>query len=528
MNPHRRHILKAGAAVATATLGGALRPLALLQAAAAEQEPGRAVVIDPTPLFDLSPYLYMQFMEPLGTTDSSVEAAWSYDAEDWRRDFVEATRDLAPPMMRYGGLVSRYYKWREGVGPADKRPLWRNYLWGGKETGRVGTREFVELCRKVSAEPLYCVNFMSDGRLYFAKMKEGNRLGDAQEAAEWVSYANDPDNRERRSHGVNEPFNIKYWQLGNETSYGQGGFTKDQSIEQTIAFARAMRGRDPSLKLIGWGDTPGGNKEPWAGDLVSRAGEFIDYVAIHMMSQTPIRRDTVLNSLRYQESPREAWDELMEMSPRIDAKLVMLEQALDAKGSKHPLAITEGHLSLAPRNVNPLLTEWLTGVYYARALNTYQRHGHRVKIATAADFCGNRWTTNALILQTPGGISYLLPAGAVMKLFGRHNGKQAVAVKSAPNSLDIAASCTGDTIFLHVANMDYTGSVEVTFVAKDRVITSASVHEIVPESPRQAINESQPNVFSPKTHELPRADVLKWRFPARSVSAVELRCEDHK
>jgi hypothetical protein len=34
-----------------------------------------AIVVDPTPRFDLSPYLYMPFMEPLGTTDSSVAAA---------------------------------------------------------------------------------------------------------------------------------------------------------------------------------------------------------------------------------------------------------------------------------------------------------------------------------------------------------------------------------------------------------------------------------------------------------------------
>jgi len=41
------------------------------------------VLIDPKPLFEISPHLYMQFMEPLGTTDSSVEAAWNYDADDW-------------------------------------------------------------------------------------------------------------------------------------------------------------------------------------------------------------------------------------------------------------------------------------------------------------------------------------------------------------------------------------------------------------------------------------------------------------
>src|SRR4051812_45047476 len=81
-----------------------------------------AIVIDPKPFFEISPFLYMQFMEPLGVTDSSVEAAWDYASDDWRKDFVETTKDLAPGIIRFGGLFSRYYKWREGVGPAERRP----------------------------------------------------------------------------------------------------------------------------------------------------------------------------------------------------------------------------------------------------------------------------------------------------------------------------------------------------------------------------------------------------------------------
>jgi len=95
------------------------------------------IVIDPKPLFDISPYLYMQFMEPLGITDSSVEAAWDYDIDDWRKDFVSTVRDLAPDVIRFGGLYSRYYKWRDGIGPPSKRPLTRNYVCGAarKRTG---------------------------------------------------------------------------------------------------------------------------------------------------------------------------------------------------------------------------------------------------------------------------------------------------------------------------------------------------------------------------------------------------------
>ena len=514
----RRFLSTVTSAAAGVVAATQLRSFARTQAAQATAS-GAGVVIDPKPLFDISPHLYMQFMEPLGVTDSSVEAAWDYEQDDWRKDFVETTRDLAPGMMRFGGLLSRYYKWREGLGPAAKRPPYRNYVWGGKETHRAGTHEFVDFCRRVEAEPMYCVNFLGDGDKRYANTREGNRTGDAREAADWVSYANDPDHAERKANGAAQPFNLKFWQLGNETSYGNSCFKKDEAMAATIEFARAMRERDPKLKLIGWGDSG------WAADLVDRAGEHIDYVALHMMGQTPMARETVLRGNRYQAEPERAWQELMELiGPRIERKLVELEQTLVQRRSRHSIAITEGHLSLAPHNSNPILTEWLTGVYHARVMNLYQRHGATVKISTAADFNGNRWTTNALVHQVPAGVSYLLPAGAVMRLFKRHNGAQGVAVKSAPASLDIAASRTGEKIFLHVANMNYSGATEATFAVEGLAGTGGRVWEISPENPRQEISPLNPGVFAPREHTLPEGDALKWRFPARSVSVVELDC----
>lgn len=480
---------------------------------------GAALIVDPKPLFDISPHLYMQFMEPLGVTDSSVEAAWDYNRDDWRQDFVELTRDLAPGMIRFGGLLSRYYKWREGVGPATKRPPFRNYVWGGKESHGVGTHEFVDFCRRVSAEPMYCVNFQGDGEKRFAVTPEGDRTGDENEAADWVSYANDPDHPQRRANGHAEAFNLKIWQLGNETSYGNACFKKDEAIAVTIRFSKAMRARDSSIKLIGWGDSG------WASDLVERAGEHIDYVAIHMMGQTPLRTDTVLRGWKYQAEPERAWAELMEMTGvRIEQKLLGIEQALSAANSQLPIAITEGHLSLPPHNANPILTEWLTGVYHARAMNLYQRHGARVKIATTADFNGTRWTTNALIHQVPGGSSYLLPAGAVARLFKRHSGGAGVAVKSSPADLDVAASRTANNIFLHVANMSYTDATQSSFAVEAMVVTAGRVLEIAPANPRQEISPLNPGVFNPVEHTLAAGDRFRHRFPARSVSVVELDC----
>jgi hypothetical protein len=493
--------------------------LQLAAAQAAVRSAGaEAIVIDPKPLFDISPYLYMQFMEPLGVTDGSVEASWDYQADDWRKDLVEVTRDLHPDAIRWGGIFSYYYKWREGVGPVEARPAMRNYVWAGKETNRVGTHEFVDFCRRVGAQPLYCVNFLSDGRRRYWP----NRSGDAREAADWVSYANDPGNRERRSHGVKEPYNIKLWQIGNETSYGAEGFTREESVTHTIEFARAMRERDRSIELIGWGDRGRGGPDLWAGELLKRAGEHLDHVAIHQMGQRSTRKDTVLRSWEYQKQPETAFEELLEISNTIEPKIAELEEVIASQKAKAGIAITEGHLSLRPHNACPILYEWLTGAYHARVLNIYQRHGARVKIATAADFAGTRWTINAVMIPVPGGASYLMPVGSVARLFRRQNGEQGVAVKSAPSDLDIAASRTADKLFLHVANLSYRRPVEAAFVVQGMTVAGGRVFEIAPEDPRTYVSQEQPAVFTPKEKPLGAGPVFKWRFPATSVSAVEL------
>ena len=153
-----------------------------------------------------------------------------------------------------GGLFSRYYKWREGVGPPAARPPMRNYFWGGKETNRIGTGEVVGLCRRVGAEPLLCVNFLSDGHRLARAHAGGQphrRCGRGRGLGVLLQRPGRPTAaRARRA----EPYGVKLWQVGNETSYSADGFSRDEAIAHTVEFARAMRGRDPSIRLIGWGD----------------------------------------------------------------------------------------------------------------------------------------------------------------------------------------------------------------------------------------------------------------------------------
>ena len=111
---------------------------------AAPRRPARAshrkddLAVDPKPTFDLSPWLYMQFMEPLGATDGSVECAWNPNENEWRGNVVQLSTELAPTMTRWGGCFSSYYRWKEGIGPRDQRKTMINQLWGGHESNQIG------------------------------------------------------------------------------------------------------------------------------------------------------------------------------------------------------------------------------------------------------------------------------------------------------------------------------------------------------------------------------------------------------
>jgi alpha-N-arabinofuranosidase len=294
-------------------------------------------------------------------------------------------------------------------------------------------------------------------------------------------------------------------------------FKKDEAIAHTIEFARAMKQRDPSIRLIGWGDGAHG-RELWAGDLVKRAGENIDFAAIHM-GMSARRQNTVLRGLSYQKEPERAWEELRELSRVIETRVSELESAI--AGSRAHIAITEGHLGLAPSHANPILYEWLTAAYHARSFNIYQRHGARVRIATAADFQGTRWTMVAVMLPAPRGMSFLMPVGSIARLFKKHNGEQGVAVK-APAGLDVAASRTGARVYLHVANLNYRRAIEAAFKVDGMTVTGGRVFEIAPDDPREYVDQTRPEIFAPRERALAAGPVVKCRFPARSVSAVEL------
>lgn len=497
----RRDFIKVlGAGAATCLVGPAL---------ADEGQP--AIVVDPRPKFELSPYLYMQFMEPLGVTDSSVDAAWDFTRDCWREDVIEVTKELAPTLLRWGGCFCSYYRWKEGVGPLDRRPPMVNLLWGGIYNNQVGTHEFVDFCRRTGADPLLVVNFEADGRAYWARSPKGDiRSGDAIEAGEWVAYCNDPANELRRKHGAQERYGVRLWQIGNETSYEPDGFSVETAAKKTVEFARAMRKADPTIQIIGWGDTG------WAERMAEIAGEHLQYLAFHN-GFGPGGEDSPLRGTEYRKDPACTWEHLMRTCQEQERRIADMRSQV-AK-SRIPLAMTECHYTLPGRNRCDVLSTWAAGVANARILNVHERNGDVLKIATLADFCGTRWQVNAIMIPVPGGDSYMMPVALVMALYRHHSGRQAVAVTKSPEGLDVTASRTGDRVYLHVVNTNRTRSIAARMTIDGLSIQSGQVFELAAD-PEFEVIQTQANEIKPVRKDMPPNG--PWTFPAASVSAVEL------
>lgn len=168
----------------------------------------------------INPNIYGHFVEHLGRcvyggiwvgSDADIT-----HIDGIRRDAVEALRKIHPPVIRWpGGCFADDYHWRDGIGPREERPRRVNMHWGKVvEPNHFGTHEFMRFCELVGAEPYVAGNLGS---------------GTPREMREWIEYLNfDGDSslaQERAENGHPDPFDVRYFGLGNENWACGGSMT---------------------------------------------------------------------------------------------------------------------------------------------------------------------------------------------------------------------------------------------------------------------------------------------------------------
>lgn len=194
--------------------------------------------------------------------------AWLADQNQPDPQILKLTRELGVRLIRYpGGVYSDFYHWKDGIGPDQKRPE-VEHLPKKNERSRMnfGTDEALRFGEMVGGELLITVNAGS---------------GTAQEAAEWVRYVNQPNQR------------VRYWEIGNELYLNDGDLgpkavtvNPKQYAQRVIEFSRAMRAVDPTIKILAIGGENHGRYTTvaypdWNKTVLSMAGDQIDYLSVH-------------------------------------------------------------------------------------------------------------------------------------------------------------------------------------------------------------------------------------------------------
>jgi alpha-N-arabinofuranosidase len=263
---------KAGALLAT---GSWLESIGYAQAA---RGPARAVIQQPAVPTDFDRRVLGAFLEHLGRaiyTGVYQPGSPLADASGFRSDVVREVKELAVPIIRYpGGNFVSGYNWLDGVGPKNQRPTVLERAWNSLETNQFGTNEFVDWCRMVGSEPLLGMNFGT---------------GTAEMAVAYVEYCNLDRGTKwsdlRRSHGYEQPHNVRYWCLGNEMD-GPWQIGQMQSREygrKARDAAQQMRVIDPSLQLIACGSS--GTAMPqylvWDREVLEECYDMVDGISLH-------------------------------------------------------------------------------------------------------------------------------------------------------------------------------------------------------------------------------------------------------
>src|SRR2546422_11261489 len=128
------------------------------------------------------------------------------DPDGFRKDVLAEVRQLGVPIIRYpGGNFVSGYNWLDGVGPKKDRPRVLNLASNSIESNQFGTNEFLAWCRAVGTEPLLAVNLGTGTPKTAAGLGEYCNKGGG---TRWCDL--------RRQHGLEKPYNIKYWGLGHE------------------------------------------------------------------------------------------------------------------------------------------------------------------------------------------------------------------------------------------------------------------------------------------------------------------------
>lgn len=392
-----------------------------------------------------------------------------------RKDVVEALKEMGLPVLRWpGGCFADEYHWKDGIGKPENRKKMINTHWGGVvEDNSFGTHEYFELCRQLGCDTYITGNVGS---------------GTVQEMSEWIEYmtldGESPMADLRRKNGRAEPFELKYFAVGNE-NWGCGGnmdpYFYANTYKRYQTYVRVYDRNKPIYKVA-----CGANSFDfdWTEGLMKNARHQMDGLAIHYYTgSTGKGSATEFTKEDYYETISKAYkiEELvtrhLQIMNRYDPDK-RVDMIVDEWGTWHHVEPgTNPGFLYQQSTVRDALVAALT-------LNTFNNHADRIRMANIAQ------TVNVLqaVALTDGEKMILTPTYYVFKMYRSHQNNTLLGSyittekidddEATPQLTQSASMDENGVIYSTVTNLSADKSAEIICQIADRKVTSVKAEII--------------------------------------------------
>ncbi|HZQ20667.1 MAG TPA: alpha-L-arabinofuranosidase C-terminal domain-containing protein [Terriglobales bacterium] len=545
----RRNFLKTSAAAAGVLV------LKSSRLSFAQSTDARIEILLDEPLGTISPNIYGHFAENLsGVIYDGIWVGKNSNVPNVngiRKELVDEMRKIHPPLVRFpGGCFADSYDWRDGIGPIDNRPRRTNFWNGGEaqnapaahryDPNRFGTNEFAEFCRLIGAQPYLAANL---------------RSLPAEQFYRWVEYCNSPAGSttladERAAAGFKDPFNVRYWGVGNE-SWGCGGnFTPQEYAVEYRRYTAWVPTYGSELSFVASG--PNDDNWDWTRgfleEIVRKGPDQVRGIyglALHYYAWNLSRgktRDWVQGKGDAVNFDAVDWYELLRQGDEMESLINGHWLVMGEFDPEHHIKLVVDEWGpwykpgseLTPGDQIEQLPTLRDAVFSGMTLDTFNRHPDKVGIGCCAQLIN---CLNSLYLAHEDRF-VVTPVGHVFAMYADHQGGQSLRAEfSAPSihydrdgqqasfwGLHGSASLHDKELVITAVNPNVKDSVETQIAVRGARIKSGSATVLTASDIHARNTFEQRQTVSPKNDELTlNSGSAVFRFAAASVTKLKLQ-----
>ncbi|MBK8043223.1 MAG: alpha-N-arabinofuranosidase [Haliscomenobacter sp.] len=443
-----------------------------------------------------------------------------------RNDVVQALKELKIPNLRWpGGCFADTYHWKDGIGPKAGRPSIVNTWWGNvTEDNSFGTHDFLDMCELLGAEPYLSANVGS---------------GTVQELADWIQYTNhngkSPMADLRRKNGREQPWNVRYWGVGNETWGCGGNMTAEYYANIYRQYATFMSGWANNGTMVRIASGANSSDYNWTETLMRNIPHnMMEGVALHhysVIDWSAKSSATQFSEEQYFTTMKRA----LQMEELVQRHITVMDKYDPRK--RVALVVDEwgGWYDVEPGTNPGFLYQQNTmrdAMIAATTLNTFNNHCDRVKMANLAQ------TINVLqaVILTKEDKMLLTPTYHTMKMYNVH--QDAVLLPATLQNCDFAlgkeklpalsASASKDkngAVHVSLANIDSKEPKIVTLEFRGMAVVSAEAQVLRSPNLQDYNSFESPNKIQPAPLRQVKksGNTVEVEIPPFSVVVVEVK-----